>query len=36
MKLEKRRMTYDKFLKAAPVVFLIGTMVTAILYQKLC
>lgn len=23
-----------KFLKAAPVVFLIGTMVTAILYQK--
>lgn len=27
-------MTYDKFLKAAPVVFLIGTMVTAILYQK--
>lgn len=32
--IEKRRMTYDKFLKAAPVVFLIGTMVTAILYQK--
>ena len=27
-------MTYDKILKAAPVVFLIGTIVTGILYQK--